>query len=49
MNRTKLGLMVVAFVVIVGVMEILAVKLGSLDFLVPSGAEHPAIADNPGD
>ncbi|WP_281292133.1 hypothetical protein [Actinomadura decatromicini] len=40
--------MAVAFVLIVGVMEILALKLGSMDFPVPSGGGHPAIADNPG-
>lgn len=49
LNRTKIGLLAVAFVLIVGVMEILALKLGSMDFLVPSGTEHPAVADNAGD
>jgi hypothetical protein len=47
-DRKKLGLLAVAFVLLVGVLEIAALKIGSFDFPVPSGAEHPAVADNPG-
>ncbi|QKW38872.1 hypothetical protein HUT06_36620 [Actinomadura sp. NAK00032] len=48
MNRKKLGLLAVAFVLVVGAMEMAALKIGSFDFPVPSGAQHPAVADNPG-
>ncbi len=48
LNRKKLGLLAVAFVLLVGAMEMAALKLGSLDFPVPSGAQHPAVADDPG-
>jgi hypothetical protein len=48
-DRRRLGLLAVAFVVVVGVMEVLALKLGSMDFPTPSGADSPpAIADRPG-
>ncbi|MFI0479545.1 hypothetical protein [Actinomadura sp. 9N215] len=49
LNRTRLGLLAVAFVLVIGVMEVLALKLGSFDFPVPSDQGHPAVADNPGD
>lgn len=48
MNRKKLGLLAVAFVLVVGVMEVLALELGSLDFPVPSKTPHSAVADEPG-
>ena len=48
MNRTKLGLAAVAFVVIVGVLEVLALKLGSPDFPDHSAPKDPAIADTQG-
>ncbi|MFI0367393.1 hypothetical protein ACH35V_05910 [Actinomadura sp. 1N219] len=50
LNRTRLGLLAVAFVLVIGVMEVLALKLGSMDFPVPSSESgHPAVADNPGE
>ncbi|GGT58702.1 hypothetical protein [Actinomadura citrea] len=48
MNRRKLGLMAVALILAVGVMEVLALRLGSLEFPVPSKSRHPAVADQPG-
>ncbi|WP_165964305.1 hypothetical protein [Actinomadura sp. KC216] len=49
LSRRRLGLLAVAFVLVIGVMEVLALKIGSLDFPVPSsGAGHPAVAENPG-
>ncbi|WP_171064262.1 hypothetical protein [Actinomadura soli] len=47
LTRTRLGLLAVAFVLVIGVMEVLALKLGSMDFTVPSSG-HPAVAENPG-
>ncbi|NKZ06968.1 hypothetical protein [Actinomadura latina] len=49
MDRKKLGLLAVAFVLVVGVMEVAALKVGSFDFPVPSGSQQPAIADKAGD
>ncbi|MGI5207002.1 hypothetical protein ACQEU6_36175 [Spirillospora sp. CA-108201] len=46
MNRRKLGLVAVALILAVGVMEVLALRLGSLEFSVPSNS-HPAVADQP--
>ncbi|NDU72305.1 hypothetical protein GWI34_06660 [Actinomadura sp. DSM 109109] len=48
MNRRKLGLAAVAFVLVIGVMEVLALKLGSLEFSLPSNSGHPAVADSSG-
>jgi hypothetical protein len=48
LNRRKLGLMAVALILAVGVMEVLALRLGSLEFQVPSKSRHPAVADQPG-
>ncbi|MFA1548463.1 hypothetical protein [Actinomadura chokoriensis] len=48
MDRKKLGLLAVAFVLLVGVMEVLALKVGSLDFPVPTASQHPAVAEDPG-
>ncbi|MFC6884054.1 MULTISPECIES: hypothetical protein [Actinomadura] len=48
MDRKRLGLLAVAFVLIVGVMEILALRLGSLEFPVQDGkADRSAVADHP--
>ncbi|MUN36710.1 hypothetical protein [Actinomadura litoris] len=43
MNRKKLGLLAVAFVLTIALMEVLALKLGSMDFLAPQ--QKPAVAD----
>jgi hypothetical protein len=48
LNRRKLGLVAVALILVVGVMEVLALRLGSLEFPVPAGPRHPAVADEPG-
>ncbi|WP_165970643.1 hypothetical protein [Actinomadura sp. 6K520] len=45
MDRKRLGLMVVAFVLVVGVMEVLALKLGSMELPIPTGPEEPTVAD----
>ncbi|WP_157430431.1 hypothetical protein [Actinomadura macra] len=45
MNRKKLGLLAVAFVLVVGLMEVLALKVGSMEFAVPD--KKPAVADKP--
>ncbi|WP_165975667.1 hypothetical protein [Actinomadura rubrisoli] len=47
MNRKRLGLLAVAFVLVVATMEVLALKLGSMEFPAPVKAPHPAVADNP--
>ncbi|WP_165969353.1 hypothetical protein [Actinomadura sp. KC06] len=48
LTRTRLGLLAVAFVLVIGVMEVLALKLGSMDFPVPSSdSRHPAVAEDP--
>ncbi|GAA1849698.1 hypothetical protein GCM10009736_15370 [Actinomadura bangladeshensis] len=47
LDRKKLGLLAVAFVLVVAVMEIAALKVGSFDFPLPSGSQ-PAIADKAG-
>lgn len=47
LNRKKLGLLAVAFVLVVAVMEVAALKVGSFDFPVPSSSQ-PAIADEAG-
>ncbi|CND60220.1 Uncharacterised protein [Mycobacterium tuberculosis] len=47
LDRKKLGLLAVAFVLVVCVMEVVAVKVGSFDFPVPSNSQ-PAIADKAG-
>ncbi len=44
LNRKKLGLLAVAFVLTIALMEVLALKLGSMDFLAPQ--KKPAIADH---
>jgi len=44
-NRKKLGLLAVAFVLVIGLMEVLALKAGSLEFSIP--ATKPAVADKP--
>jgi hypothetical protein len=50
LNRRKLGLMAVTLILAVGVMEVLALRLGSLDFPVPSKSrQHPAVADQSGE
>ncbi|MFD0692066.1 hypothetical protein [Actinomadura fibrosa] len=48
MNRTKLGLLAVALILVVAVMEVLALRLGSLDFPVSANRAHPAVAGDPG-
>ncbi|MFG2085737.1 MULTISPECIES: hypothetical protein [unclassified Spirillospora] len=49
MDRKRLGLMAVAFVLVVGVMEVLAVKLGSMEVPFPAGPQQqPAVADSQG-
>ncbi|MEV3922323.1 hypothetical protein [Actinomadura coerulea] len=48
MNRRKLGLAAVAFVLVIGVMEVLALRLGSLEFSLPSKSDHPVVADQQG-
>jgi hypothetical protein len=48
LDRKKLGLLAVAFVLVVGVMEVVALKVGSFDFPVPSSSQ-PAIADKAGE
>ncbi|MEO3822310.1 hypothetical protein [Actinomadura sp. B10D3] len=49
MSRKKVGLWAVGLILAVGVMEILALRLGSLEFPVPSDSERrPAVADQPG-
>lgn len=48
-DRKRLGLMAVAFVLVVGVMEVLALKLGSMEVPFPSGSQQqPAVADKQG-
>ncbi|WP_165495194.1 hypothetical protein [Actinomadura roseirufa] len=47
MNRKKVGLLAVAFVVVVGAMEVLALRLGSFDFPDPEKKPRPAVAENP--
>lgn len=37
--------MAVAFVLLVGVMEVLALKLGSMEIPIPTGPERPTVAD----
>ena len=49
LDRKKLGLLAVTFVLVIGVMEVLALRIGSFDFPVPSSSQHPAIADHPGE
>ncbi|QXJ21899.1 hypothetical protein AGRA3207_002808 [Actinomadura graeca] len=43
MNRKRLGLLAVAFVLVIGLMEVLALKVGSLEFSLPD--KKPAVAD----
>ncbi|MFS2295565.1 MAG: hypothetical protein FWJ90_23200 [Actinomadura sp.] len=45
MDRKRLGLLAVAFVLVVGVMEALALKLGSMELPLPTGPEPPVVAD----
>ena len=45
LDRKRLGLLGVAFVLVVGVMEVLALKLGSMELPLPTGPERPAVAD----
>ncbi len=46
LSRKKVGLWAVGLILAVGVMEILALRLGSLEFPVPSNSEQPpAVAD----
>ena len=45
MDRKRLGLIAVGFVLIVGLMEILALKLGSMEVPFPSGEPQPAVAE----
>ena len=45
MDRKKLGLMAVAFVFLVGVMEVLALKLGSMEIPLPTGDQQPTVAE----
>ena len=47
LDRKKLGLLAVAFVLVVGVLEVLALKVGSFDFPVPARSAPPAVADQP--
>lgn len=49
LDRKKLGLLAVAFVLVVGLMEVMALRIGSFEFPAPSNSQHPAIADNPGE
>ncbi|WP_157419210.1 hypothetical protein [Actinomadura formosensis] len=49
MNRKRLGLLAVAFILVVGVLEVAVLRIGSLEFPVPPGSQHPAVADNPGE
>ncbi|MGP4026652.1 hypothetical protein [Actinomadura sp. 3N407] len=48
MDRKRLGFMAVVFVLVVGVMEVLAVKLGSMEVPFPSSSPQPAVADRQG-
>ncbi|RKS76582.1 hypothetical protein BZB76_1938 [Actinomadura pelletieri DSM 43383] len=48
LNRKKIGLLAVAFVLVIGVMEVLALKIGSMDLPLPSEPGHPAVAERPG-
>ncbi|MER6809331.1 hypothetical protein ACQPZ8_43280 [Actinomadura nitritigenes] len=45
-NRVQLGLMAVVFVLLIGGMEVLALKVGSFNLPFPSEG-HPAVADHP--
>lgn len=45
-NRVQLGLMAVVFVLLIGGMEVLALKVGSFNLPLPSDG-HPAVADHP--
>ncbi|GAA4236305.1 hypothetical protein GCM10022254_45600 [Actinomadura meridiana] len=46
LDRKRLGLLAVAFVLVIGVMEVLALKLGSMDLATQSGSDtKPAVAD----
>ncbi len=49
LNRKKVGLWAVGLILTVAVMEILALRLGSLEFPVPTHSDQrPAVADQPG-
>ncbi|MDL4775909.1 MULTISPECIES: hypothetical protein [Thermomonosporaceae] len=48
MDRKKFGLFVVAFVLVVGAMEIFALQIGSMDFPLPDQPQKPVVAENQG-
>ncbi|WP_165959201.1 hypothetical protein [Actinomadura sp. KC345] len=45
MDRKRLGLIAVGFVLVVGLMEVLALKLGSMEVPFPAGNDQPAVAE----
>ena len=49
LNRTRLGLLIVGFVLVIGVLEWAAVTLGSVDVPLPSNAPEGAVAETGGD
>ncbi|MBE1531277.1 hypothetical protein [Actinomadura algeriensis] len=48
LNRTRLGLLIVGFVVVIGLMEWAALSLGSVDVPLPSNAPEGAVTDTNG-
>ncbi|GGU96963.1 hypothetical protein GCM10010182_11340 [Actinomadura cremea] len=48
LNRTRLGLLIVGFVVLVGLMEWAAVMIGSVEVPLPSNAPEGAVSETNG-
>ncbi|MFV2172536.1 hypothetical protein ACFHW2_41395 [Actinomadura sp. LOL_016] len=48
LNRTRLGLLIVGFVVLVGLMEWAAVTIGSVEVPLPSNAPEGAVSETNG-
>ncbi|XRQ11440.1 hypothetical protein ACN3XK_11315 [Actinomadura welshii] len=46
MDRKRLGLFAVGFVLVVGLLEVMAVKLGSMDIPLPTGEQQPTVAES---
>lgn len=48
LNRTKLALLIIAFVVVVGLMEVAAVLIGSVEVPLPNNAPEGAVSEDAG-
>lgn len=48
LNRTRLGLLIVGFVVLIGLMEWAVVTIGSVDIPLPSNAPEGAVSETNG-